>query len=178
MPPLNFHAFAVTPIVAGLKNAHAFISKAHKHTQTASIDPNDLLTARLAPDMGDFRFQIYRFTDSAKFIPSRVNPAVEAYSLPDEEQTFEELLERIQKTITYLESVGADKFDGQEEHEVVMKFGGGTVQAVFTGVQYVTQFAHPNFWFHVTTAYDILRTKGVDVGKFDFLNGAQIIKIA
>lgn len=146
MAPLTFHAIAVTPVVAGLRNAHALISKAQTHAQTASIDPNDLLTARLAPDMGDFRFQIYRFTDSAKFIPSRVNPAVEAYSLPDEEQTFEELLERIQKTIAYLEGVGAEKFVGQEEQEVILKFAGGTVQAVFTGAQYVTEFAHPNFW--------------------------------
>jgi hypothetical protein len=177
MAPLTFHNIALTPLINGLKNAHAFISKAQQHAQSQSLDPNDFLTARLHPDMQDFRYQIYRFTDSAKFIPPRVNPDIPSITLPDEEQTFEELLARIEKTTKYLEGVEAKSFEGREDEEVVMKFGGGKMEIRYTAATYVMQFAHPNFWFHVTTAYDILRHKSVDVGKFDFLNGAKIVEV-
>lgn len=175
MAALTFHNVALTPIIGGLKNAHAFITKGYEHSKTQDIDPTDFLTARLHPDMMDFTYQIYRFTDSAKFIPNRVNPAVEGFSLPDEEKSFPELLQRIERTIKYLEGVDASHFEGREGEQVVMKFG--PVEVKFTALQYVLQFAQPNFWFHVTTAYDILRHKGVDVGKFDFMNGAKIIQM-
>lgn len=144
MASLTFHQIAVAPVIGGLKNAHAFITKGFQHAKTQDIDPREFLTARLHPDMQDFTYQIYRFTDSAKYIPNRVNSAVEGISLPDEEKSFPELLQRIETTIKYLEGVQASSFEGQEGSEVVMKFG--PAQVNFTALQYVTQFAHPNFW--------------------------------
>ncbi|CAO2652022.1 Nn.00g003050.m01.CDS01 [Neocucurbitaria sp. VM-36] len=175
MAGITFHQVAIVPVLSGLKNAHFFINKGYEHAKAQNIDSNDFLTARLHPDMLDFIYQVQRFTDSAKFIPSRVNPAIEGMSLPDEEKTFPELLARIEKTIKYLESIDPSSFEGREGAEVPMKFGGGTIDVKFNALQYVTQFAQPNFWFHVTTAYGLLRMKGVDVGKFDFLNGAKLI---
>ncbi|KAF1849274.1 uncharacterized protein K460DRAFT_276614 [Cucurbitaria berberidis CBS 394.84] len=177
MPAMSFHQVILIPILSGLKNARFFITKGYEHAKAHNIDPNDFLTARLHPDMRDFIFQIQRLTDAAKFIPSRVNPAVEDLALPDEEKTFPELLARIEKTIKYFEDLDAGCLDGCEDAEVVLKFSEGTLEAKFTALQYVLQFAQPNFWFHVTTAYDILRHKGVDVGKLDFLNGAKLIEV-
>ncbi|KAF2845611.1 hypothetical protein T440DRAFT_261143 [Plenodomus tracheiphilus IPT5] len=177
MSSLTFHEICLTPVLNGLKNAHAFITKAEEHVNAKNIDPNDLLTARIHPDMLDFTFQVQRFTDAAKFIPSRINPANEGLSLPDTEKTFSELLERIQKTISYLESIDPKSFEGREQEDVPLTFGGGKIKPKFTAAQYIFQYAHANVWFHITTAYDILRAKGVDVGKLDFLNGAKIIEI-
>jgi len=124
--------------------------------------------------MKDFTYQVYRFTDAAKFVPSRVNPeAIKALSLPDVEKTFPELQARIKQTIEYIEGVEESSFTGRESSEVVLKFG-PTKEFKFQALEYVLTFAQPNFWFHVTTAYDILRMKGVDVGKNDFLNGAGL----
>lgn len=144
MSSITFHKIALPPILNGLKNAHAFITKGYEHTKAKSIDPNDFLAASIHPDMKDFRYQVYRFTDAAKFIPSRVNPSTEGISLPDTEQTFPELLERIQKTITYLESVDAKSFEGREQETVTIPIGKGVD---FTAAEYVAHFAHPNFWY-------------------------------
>ncbi|KAH9866304.1 hypothetical protein J1614_008870 [Plenodomus biglobosus] len=177
MSSISFRDFCLVPLLNGLKNAHAFIAKADEHVKANSLDANDFLTGRLHPDMADFIYQIQRFTDAAKFIPPRVNPAIEAISLPDTEKTFPELLDRIQRTIAYLEGVDAKMFEGREQEDVPVSIAGGKLNLKFTAATYVWQFAHPNFWFHVTTAYDILRAKGVDVGKMDFLNGAKVIDL-
>ncbi|KAI4918879.1 hypothetical protein J4E85_009668 [Alternaria conjuncta] len=171
---LSFHKVAIAPVITGLKNAHFFINKGYEHAK--ATDPNEFLTASIHPDMKDFRYQVYRFTDAAKFIPSRVNPALEGMTLPDEEQTFPELLARVEKTIKYLEGFSEKDFEGKHDDEVVVKFG-GVKQMRLPALDYVTKFAHPNMWFHIVTAYDILRMKGVDVGKMDFLNGTGAITI-
>jgi hypothetical protein len=177
MSSISFHKVAVAPTIVGMKNAHALIQKGYEHAKTNNIDPNDYLTARLHPDMADFRYQIYRFTDAVKFMPPRLNSALESISLPDEEQTFEQLLERIEKTVKYMESFKESDFEGKENEEVVIKFADGKSVIRLSAVEYVSKFAHANMWFHITTAYAILRMKGVDLGKFDFLNGAKIIEI-
>ncbi|KAL1798144.1 hypothetical protein ACET3X_002181 [Alternaria dauci] len=172
---LTFHKMAVAPAISALKNAHHFISKGYEHAKAS--DPNTFLTASLHPDMKDFRYQVYRFTDAAKFIPSRVNPSIPDESFPDEEQTFPELLARIEKCTKYLESFSEKDFEGKQDEEVIIKFPGGKKQVRMPAAEYVSRFAHPNMWFHIVTAYDILRMKGVDVGKMDFLNGAGGINI-
>jgi hypothetical protein len=177
MSSLSFHKVAIAPTISGMKNAHAFITKGYEHAKTNNIDPNDYLTARLHPDMQDFRYQIYRLTDAVKFMPPRLNPALSSITLPDEEQTFEELLARIEKTIKYMEGFKESDFEGRENEEVVIKFGDGKNMIRLSASEYVSKFAHANMWFHITTAYAILRMKGVDLGKFDFLNGAKIIEI-
>ncbi|EUC45617.1 hypothetical protein COCMIDRAFT_95161 [Bipolaris oryzae ATCC 44560] len=176
MSSLTFHTMAILPAISALKNTLAFIKKGHEHALTNKIDPETFLTASLHPDMKDFRFQIYRLTDAVKFMPSRINPALETITLPDDEKTFEELEARIEKTIKYLEKFQPADFEGKEADELVVKFPSG-LQISLPAVEYVYKFAHPNMWFHMTTAYGILRMKGVDIGKFDFVNGAKEIVV-
>ncbi|KAH6625392.1 hypothetical protein C7974DRAFT_396016 [Boeremia exigua] len=181
MAPKSLHAVALTPIILGLQNAAAVLRKGEAHAKANGIDSNDYLTARLHSDMGDLCFQVYRFTDSAKFIVERCSPSAPTISNPDVQKTFPELLERIQKTLEYVESIGPDAFEGREDEEVVLLMArnapNGPAEVRLTAFNYVLQQAHPNFWFHVTTMYDILRSKGVPVGKTDFLNGAGVIPI-
>ncbi|KAH7068362.1 hypothetical protein BKA63DRAFT_581824 [Paraphoma chrysanthemicola] len=165
---ISFHKLALSPILLGLKNAHHFISKGQAYVAAQNHDANDYLTARLRPDMLDFTAQVYRFTDHAKFIPGRVNPENPTLPQPDVEKTFPELLDRITKT---------KSFEGKEGEKYTQILGGGKVKIEWTAIEYVTLFAHPNFWFHIVTAYDILRMKGVDLGKPDYINGAGLIKM-
>ncbi|OAK95384.1 hypothetical protein IQ06DRAFT_381228 [Phaeosphaeriaceae sp. SRC1lsM3a] len=168
---ISFRDLALSPLLQGLRNVHHIISKGQAHAAAQSHDPNDYLNASLHPDMKDFIYQIQRFTDAAKFAPVRVNPANPSISLPDTEKTFEECLARVEKVIKYLESIEVGSFEGREKEEVVMKNGGSEWK--FTALEYVMTVVHPNFWFHVTTTYAILRMKGVDIGKMDFLKGKQ-----
>lgn len=181
MAPKPFHTVALAPIIFGLKNATAVLNKASAHAQNNNIDPTDYLTARLYPDMGDLCYQIYRLTDTAKFIVERCNPAAPTITNPDEETTFPELLARLHKTLEYIESIEADLIDDREDEMVVLHLGKqlpkGPLEVKFTAFEYVLQQGHPNFWFHVTTMYDILRHKGVPLGKLDFSNGAGLIPI-
>ena len=181
MAPKSFHSVALTPIIFGLKNAAALIRKSEAHAKANNIDPADYLTARLYPDMGDLCYQVYRFTDTAKHIVERSNPSAPTISLPDDEKTFSELLARIQKTLEYIESIEAKTLDGREDDEVVLHLAKhlpkGPLEVRSTVFEYVLRQAHPNFWFHVTTMYDIVRHKGIPLGKMDFLNGAELIPI-
>ncbi|KAF9692966.1 hypothetical protein EKO04_009159 [Ascochyta lentis] len=181
MAPKSFHTVALTPIIFGLKNVAAVIRKGEAHATNNNIDPTEYLTARLHPDMGDFCYQVYRFTDTAKHIVERSNPSAPTLSLADVETTFPDLLARVQKTLEYVESIEAEALDGREDDEIVIQLGKklskGPLEVRFTAFEYVMQQAHPNFWFHVTTMYDILRHKGVPVGKLDYSNGAGLIQI-
>jgi hypothetical protein len=168
---ISFYDISLGSIIHGLKNAHHFISKGAEHAKSNNVDPKDYLNASLHPDMKDFIYQVQRFTDAAKFIPTRINPSNPSITLPDEEKTFPEVLERIKRTTEYLESIDPKTFEGKENDDIVMEIGGGTVKVEFKAFEYVAMFAQANFWFHVTTAYGILRMKGVDVGKMDYLNG-------
>lgn len=159
----------------------AILRKGEAHGKANNIDPADYLTARLYPDMGNFCYQVYRFTDTAKFIVERSNPSAPTITLNDDQETFSELLARIQKTLEYIESIEASSLDGREDCEIVLHLAKhlpkGPIEVRFTAFEYVVQQAHPNFWFHVTTMYDILRQKGVPLGKLDFSNGAGLIPI-
>ncbi|KAF2122674.1 hypothetical protein BDV96DRAFT_482018 [Lophiotrema nucula] len=160
---LTFYNIAIPPLVTGLSNLRAFLKKAEDHAKSNSIDPQEYLDARLYEDMGALTYQIYRLSDTARFIAVRC-AGVEPVSMPDDQKTFEELYGRIDATIEYLEKVDAKAFEDQEGREVTLKFGKG-LGAKFTAIEYLTKFGIPNFWFHVTTAYDILRSKGVPLGK-------------
>jgi hypothetical protein len=143
---VSFYKIALGPTIAGLKNAHHFISKGQAHAEAQGHDANDYLNARLHPDMLDFIYQVQRFTDAAKFIPSRVNPANPAITLPDEEKTFPEVLARIKRTTEYLESIDEKSFEGKENENVRLEFGGGKIEVNLTAYEYATTLAHPNFW--------------------------------
>jgi len=181
MAPKSFHTIALEPIIFGLQNAAAVLRKGETHAKDNNIDATEYLTACLYPDMGDFCYQVYRFTDTAKFIVERSNPSAPTLTLLDEEKTFPELLARVEKTLEYLRVIEANVLDDREDYEVLLhllkQHPKGPLEVKFTAFEYVTRQAHPNFWFHVTTMYDILRHKGVPLGKMDYSNGAGLIPV-
>ena len=126
-----------------------------------------LLEAKLAGDMRPFPAQIQMASDSAKNAIARLT-GVEAPSMPDTEASFAELKDRCARTVAFIQGVQRPAFDGAEDRTVELKFPNGMGYR-FTGGQYLTGFAIPNFFFHVTTAYAILRNQGVALGKPDFL---------
>jgi len=126
-----------------------------------------LMQARLAADMRPFPAQIQFASDSAKGAVARLT-GQEAPVMADTEASFAELQERCRRTVEYVRGMPAAAFDHAEQREVVMKFPGGTGYR-WTGRDYLTGFALPNFFFHVTTAYALLRANGVGLGKPDFL---------
>jgi hypothetical protein len=162
---------ASSPVfVRMLNNLSAILKKAEADAETRKIDTAVFANARLAPDMRPLTGQIQMATDSAKGCAARL-AGVEVPSFPDVETTFAELQDRIARTVAFIEGVPADKIDGSEAREVVLKFPNGEMK--FTGQDYLLTFVLPNFLFHVTTAYAILRHNGVPIGKMDFLAGAQ-----
>ncbi|NWG24785.1 MAG: DUF1993 domain-containing protein [Pseudorhodoplanes sp.] len=125
-----------------------------------------LVEARLAPDMLTLAGQVQRASDTAKGCAARLS-GLDNPSFPDSEKTFAELQARIARTVEFLQSVTPDRIDGSEGEAIEIKTGGGALR--FKGRDYLLTFALPNFYFHVTTAYDILRHNGVPVGKMDYL---------
>jgi hypothetical protein len=149
-----------------LNNLTGMLDKAAAHCEARKIDPAALTAFRLYPDMLPFTRQVQIACDSAKGAVARL-AGVEIPRHEDTEQTFAELKQRIAKTLDFIQSVKAAQIDGSEEREVVIKLRGQDTG--FKGRQYLLSFAWPNFYFHVTTAYDILRHNGVELGKRDFI---------
>jgi len=149
-----------------LRNLSGLLDKAQAHCEARKIDPLALTQFRLYPDMFTLARQVQVACDTAKGAVARLAGA-EIPKHEDTEQTFAELKARIAKTLEFVESVPAAKIDGSEEREVALKLRGQDVK--FTGLQYLLGFAYPNFYFHVTTAYAILRHNGVELGKRDFI---------
>src|SRR3954463_2238031 len=149
-----------------LRSLAALFDKAQAHCEAKKIDPLALTQFRLYPDMFPLARQVQIACDSAKGAVARL-AGVEIPKHEDTEQTFAELKQRIAKTIDFLESVPAPKVDGTEEKEVVLQMRSG--ERRFKGMQYLLGHAYPNFYFHVTTAYNILRHNGVEIGKADFI---------
>src|SRR6185295_10975840 len=149
-----------------LKNLSAILDKAQAHCEAKKIEPAALTQARLFPDMFPLTRQVQIACDTAKGAVARL-AGVEVPKHEDTEQSFAELKARIAKTIDFVQSVGAAKIDGSEGREVVLKMRGQDVK--LAGQQYLLAHAWPNFYFHVTTAYNILRANGVELGKRDFL---------
>ena len=164
--PLSMHQASAPLFIRGLTVLSTLLEKAAAHAAAAGTDPADLINARLAPDMYPLSGQVQRASDASKFAVQRLS-RVEAPRFPDEETTFEQLQERIAATIAYLRDVPADRLDGAESRKVSLAFG--DFKAEFRGDDYLLTFALPNFYFHVTTAYGILRQAGVKIGKLDFL---------
>jgi hypothetical protein len=152
-----------------LGNLSKWLDKAQAHAQAKGFDPDTLLTARLAPDMLPLRNQIQIACDTARFGLSRL-AGTDAPKFDDKEQTLAQLQERIAATLAYIESVPASAVDGSEGRSVSVPIRGRD-PLQFTGEQYMRHFALPNFFFHVTTAYALLRHNGVELGKADYLRG-------
>ena len=145
----------------------SLIKKPHPNRK---IPHAQLLETRLFEDMAALPYQIQRASDAAKGAAARISGG-EGVSMPDDETTFEQLQTRIQKTIDYLKTVSEDSINGKEDAEVVVQSQRGEYK--FTGESYLLTFAIPNFYFHVTTAYALLRHKGVPLGKLDYLGKIQ-----
>ena len=142
------------------------LSKATAFAEAKKVDPSVLINARLAPDMYHFGRQIQAASDAAKAGGARL-AGIEPPSFPDTETTAPELHERIAKTVRFLESLDRAAVDAGADRAVTLKTRGGEMK--FTGKSYLLTFALPNFMFHVTTAYAILRHNGIEIGKLDFL---------
>ncbi len=165
----DLYDLTVPSLLRGLSAMSAFLAKAEGWAAETGTDPGDLLTARLYPDMAPLSAQIQRASDSAKGAAVRIG-GIENVAMADEEVTFADLQARIARTVAFLEAVPADAMNGQEARPVTLVTPGRSV--AFTGIGFALEFVLPNFYFHLTTAYAILRMKGVPLGKLDYLGAA------
>jgi hypothetical protein len=166
--PLSLYEVSIPLLIRGLNNLSAVLKKGEQFAADKKIDPAILIQARLAPDMLALPAQVQIACDTAKGCAARL-AGLTAPSFADTEASFPELQARIAKTIAFLQSVGADKIDGNEERSIVLKFPSQELK--FIGRDYLRSFVLPNFYFHVTTAYGILRHQGVALGKRDYMGG-------
>jgi len=144
----------------------ALLEKAESHADLKKIDPDALLQARLFPDMFPLVRQVQLATDFAKGAAARL-AGVEVPRYEDVEKDFAGLQERLQKTLAFIDSVPREKIEAGFDRDVTV--GTGANQRQFTGLPYLVHYALPHFYFHATTAYDILRHNGLDIGKKDFI---------
>jgi hypothetical protein len=163
---LSMSKASVPAFVRGLNVLSHLLKKGEEHAAQAGIAPEAMLGARLADDMLPLSAQVQRASDASKFTVQRLSGG-DAPKFADDETSFAQLQERIANTIAYLQSVDAAQIDAGSGREVSLKFG--SFGANFTGESYLLTFALPNFYFHVVTAYDILRNQGVKLGKLDYL---------
>lgn len=167
---MSMYAASVPVFQHMLRNLSHILDKGEASAQARKFDASVLLNARLAPDMLPFTRQILIACDAAKNGVARIS-GVEAPKFDDSEATFGELKLRIQKTLDYLASVPAGAMDGTEDKEITFPVGRESSRTM-KAQAYLTTWALPNFFFHVTTAYALLRHNGVDLGKTDYLVGA------
>ena len=149
-----------------LKGLAAIVKKAEAYCEAKKIEPDALLKARLYPDMFHFTRQVQLVTDFAKGTGARL-AGIAVPSFPDEEKTFAELQARIARTRDFLATLKKQQFAGAAERPITIKVGGQDM--TFAGAAYLSGYAMPNFFFHLTTAYNILRHNGVELGKRDFM---------
>lgn len=162
----DLYEFSVTPYRQGLGVLATLLTKAAEHVDERKLNPRALLDARLFPDMIPLTGQVQIACDHAKRGVARLL-ALEAPRHDDVEQSFEELQDRIASTTSFLGQHDREKFAGIDARTIELKLRGDT--QTFTPAVYLTWFSFPNFYFHLTTAYDILRHNGVPLGKRDFL---------
>ena len=165
--PITMHSASVPVFVRMLGNLGQWLDKAEAHAAAKKFDPSVYLSARLAPDMLPFTRQIQIACDGAKFAAARL-AGVDSPKFEDNETSFAELRERVRKVMDYVQSVPAAQIDGSDAREISLPQRSGE-PLLFTGEAYLKHFVLPNFFFHATTTYALLRHAGVDVGKRDFL---------
>lgn len=166
MPALTLYGATAPVFNQLLGGLTACIDKAAAHCEAKKIDPNALITYRLYPDMFAFSRQVQIACDSAKGAMARL-AGVENPKHEDTETTFAQLKERIAKTLAFVNSIKPEQFAGAEDRDITIPLRSGPLN--FKGETYAMQFALPNFYFHVTTAYNVLRRNGVELGKNDYL---------
>ena len=163
---LTMYQVAVPTMLRGFGVLSAYLDKAAAFAQEQGWPPARLIGARLAPDMFTFGQQIQRASDKAKNGIARL-AAVDAPTFGDHEESIADFKQRIAKTTQFLQSIDAAKFDGAESRILELKLRAAT--GPFRGDAYLLSILLPDFYFHVTTAHDILRNQGVQIGKLDYL---------
>jgi uncharacterized protein len=163
---LSVHYLAVTVLARALENLKAVLAKGKAHAEERKIAESVFVNARLYPDMFPLTRQVHIATDVARGAAARL-AGVEPPTYEADEQDFDDLIGRVDKTLAYIRSLDAKAFEGAETREITRPVGGKP--HTFTGTNYLMQFSLPNVFFHVTTAYDILRHNGVPLGKADYL---------
>ncbi len=163
---LSMYQASVPVFVRALTNLKSILEKGAAHAHAKKIDESVLLGARLYPDMLPLTKQVQIASDFARGTASRLGGA-EPPAYEDNEKTFAELHARIDRTLAFLATQKASQIDGSESREIVRPVRGQPHK--FTGTEYLLNYAMPNFYFHVTTAYAILRHNGIEVGKGDFI---------
>lgn len=165
----SLYDISVPTFIRGLDTLTHLLDKGAAYADEQGIDPSQLIGGRLAPDMHTLIGQVQLASDAAKFGAARL-AGIAPPSFADEETTLDELRSRIAKTQEFLRSVTPESMDGQEEREIVIRPGGRELK--FVARDYIRGFVLPNFYFHLTTAYAILRHQGVPLGKLDYLRAS------
>jgi len=163
---ISMYQASVPVFVRTLTNLKGILAKAMVHAQAKKIDDSVLLAARLYPDMFPLARQVQIATDFARGTGARLAGG-EPPAFEDSERTFAELVDRIERSLAFLRSLQPGAIDGSEDRSIVRAVRG--VPYTFAGIDYLLQFALPNFFFHTTTAYAILRHSGIEIGKTDFI---------
>ena len=166
--PVTMHAMTVGQFVPMLRNLGKILEKAEGYAAAKKVEAGVIEGLRLAPDMLSFARQVQLASDFAKNSTARL-AGIEAPKFEDNEKTLEELKARVAKTIDWLGTVQASQLEGAESRHIVIPLRTRTLE--MDGLPFLQKWALPNFYFHVTTAYALLRHVGVEVGKQDFLGG-------
>jgi hypothetical protein len=163
---VSMYAASVPCFAKSLRALDGILLKAQAHAEAKKIDPLVLLSSRLFPDMFALTRQVQIASDHAKGATARL-AGIEVPKYEDGEQSFQDLRDRISRTLAFIESVDAALIEGSENRQIALKVGAHELS--FQGMDYLLGFALPNFHFHVVTVYNILRHNGVEIGKRDYL---------
>jgi uncharacterized protein len=166
----SLYHFSVPVFSLALTNLQQQLKKAAAHAEQKKFDSKALIDARLIADMLPLSAQVQVACDNAKGAVARL-AGMEPPKHEDNEKTLAELQTRVAKTLDFINSVKAEQFAGADTREIVLKFPNMTLK--FQALDYVTKFSLPNFYFHATMAYAIMRQNGVDIGKGDYLGAIQ-----
>lgn len=167
--PLSMSELTIPPLRRALGNLKVLLDKGQAHCESNKVEPSVLVQSRLFLDMRPLSFQVQVATDMTKGCLARLSGR-EVPSWADDEVDIRQLQARIDRALSLLQEAAAADIDGTEDKEILFKTPNGEIK--FTGRDYVQAFVLPNVYFHCTTAYNILRHNGVEIGKFDFLGRA------
>jgi uncharacterized protein len=163
---ISMYQASVPPVIRCLQNLINILEKGAAHAEAKKIDPLVLINSRLSPDMYPLSKQIQIVSDVTRRGAARL-AGLEAPAMVDDETTFPQLIDRLKKTIAYLETITPAQIDGSEQKQISIPMGKHSIE--MAGMPYLISFILPNLYFHATTTYNILRHSGVELGKMDFL---------
>lgn len=163
---IDMYTLTIPVFTRTLNNLKHVLEKGAAHAEAKKIDPTVFVSARLFPDMFPLAKQVQIATDMVKGAAARL-AGVDIPAYADTETTFVELIDRVQRTITFLETFKPEQLANTADKQIVLPLRTRTLE--FTGLVYVQSFAIPNLYFHATTTYNLLRHNGVEIGKMDFL---------